>query len=214
METRREFIKNGALLGLASGGILACATVPSFPATDDTRWGMIIDSTRCSGCQACMVACKLQSRTATGQFNTRVASTEIGTWPQARIDFTIAQCVHCADAPCVSACETGAAFIHPSGLVLTDWNRCDSNGACISACPYDARFHDPRFAGRVDKCDLCIDRLTQGLVPACVENCSTGARMVGRFDRPEGEFARYLEDLERQAPPSPSQFAVIFHTIN
>jgi Fe-S-cluster-containing dehydrogenase component len=213
MKTRREFLKNGALVCLASGGILACATKPSFPATGRARWGMVIDRSRCTGCQACMVACKLQSQTTPGEFNTRVASFENGAWPQGRIEFRVTQCLHCTDAPCVSACATGAAFTHPSGLVLTDWNRCDGNGACIPACPYDVRFHDPRFAHRVDKCDLCIDRLVQGLTPACVENCSPGARMIGRFDRPDGEFARYLEDLKRKGAPSLGRFAVIFHTI-
>lgn len=214
MQNRRHFLKNGVLLCLATGSLAACASSHADLSPDDAKWGMIIDPMRCTGCQSCMVACKLQNQTTAGQFNTRVDSSEVGTWPQGRIEFTISQCVHCADAPCVSACDTDAAFIHPSGVVLTDWSRCDGNGACITACPYDARFHDPRFADRVDKCDLCIDRLAQGLSPACVENCSPGARMFGRFDRPEGEFGRYVEDLKRQNAPSLGQFAVIIHTIS
>ncbi|BBO92003.1 4Fe-4S dicluster domain-containing protein [Desulfosarcina ovata] len=211
METRRQFIKNGLILCLGSGGVLASQTVHAFPETGPARWGMIIDMTRCTGCQSCMVACKLQNRTVPGEFNTRIDEHEVGDGAHARIAFSASLCVHCSDAPCVEACGTGAAFIHPSGLVLTDWNRCDGNGACIDACPYGARFHDSRFGGRVDKCDLCIDRLDQGLAPACVENCSPGARIFGRFDRPEGEFARYLDIINPKRPATGRNTAVLFH---
>lgn len=175
-----------------------CST---FPRSHGQTWALLIDPSRCFGCQSCMVACKLQNNTAPEEFNTKITEKEEGTYPKTRIYFTIAMCVHCNDAPCVFACPTKAAFIHESGLVLTDWNLCDGNGACIEACPYDARFHDPRFDGKTDKCNLCINRIIQGLDPACVENCPSGARMFGRLDKPEGEFAGYLEKIpagERQ----------------
>ncbi|WP_157068092.1 4Fe-4S dicluster domain-containing protein [Desulfosarcina cetonica] len=184
---------------------------PCLSPNGTARWGMIIDLSRCTGCQSCMVACKLQNQTAPDEFNTRITAREIVEAAGTRIAFTANLCVHCADPPCVAACPTGAAFVHPSGLVLTDWRRCDGNGACIDACPYDARFADPRFAGRVDKCDLCINRLTEGLVPACVENCSPGARIFGRFDRPEGEFADYLEALKKTQPNADRRSAVLFY---
>jgi Fe-S-cluster-containing dehydrogenase component len=201
MENRRQFIKNGLLLCLGAGGAVISQGCSTFPLSGGQTWAMIIDSSRCSGCQSCMVACKLQNNTAPEKFNTKIAEEEEGAYPEARISFTVSMCVHCNDAPCVSACPTKAVFMHESGPVLTDWNLCDGNGACIEACPYDARFHDPRFDGKTDKCDLCINRIVQGLNPACVENCPSGARMFGRLDKPEGEFARYLEkipDGERQ----------------
>ena len=195
MENRRQFIKNGLVLCLGAGGALAGGTAPAFPSTGTKRWGMIIDNARCSGCQSCMVACKLQNNTSHGNFNTTITERESGTYPNAGLRFEAGLCRHCTDAPCVSACPTGAAFVHESGLVMTDWNRCDGNGTCIDACPYEARFHDVRFDNKTDKCDLCLDRISQGLVPACVENCSSGARIFGRLDKPEGEFARYLKSI-------------------
>lgn len=195
MENRRQFIKNGLILCLGAGGAVLSQSACEFPGSDGKTWGMVIDQSRCSGCQSCMVACKLQNATVPGSFNTHIGESEHGDFPEARIRFTPTLCLHCSDAPCVSACPTKAAFVHESGLVMTDWNRCDGNGACVEACPYDARFHDTRFAEKTDKCDLCINRISQGLSPACVENCPSGARIFGRMDKPEGEFARYLDLL-------------------
>nr|WP_320015273.1 4Fe-4S dicluster domain-containing protein [uncultured Desulfobacter sp.] len=198
MENRRQFIKNGLVVVIGAGGLSlgACAShVSSFLPSKGKKWGMIIDVSRCSGCQSCMVACKLQNKTMPGQFNTTVSDYETGAYPAAQFSFDIEMCHHCKPAPCVDACPTGAAFTHESGLVLTDWNLCDGNGACIDACPFDARFHDIRFSGKTDKCDLCLERISQGLVPACVENCSSNARIFGRFDQPEGEFAEYLAQI-------------------
>lgn len=207
MENRREFLKNGLVFCLGTGGLLAARQACAFPDTGSAKWGLIIDIDRCIGCQSCMVACKLQNRTAPDRFNTTITAAETGDDGQAKIYFTPELCRHCSDAPCVAACATGAAFVHPSGLVMTDWQRCDGNGACIGACPYNARFADPRFSNRTDKCDLCINLLAQGLAPACVENCPTGARIPGRFDAPEGEFAQYL----KQTKPSKPGTAVILH---
>lgn len=195
MNSRRHFVKNGLILCLGVGGVLVEGSALSFPRADGKRWGMIIDSSRCSGCQSCMVACKLQNDTVPGRFNTTVTAKETFFYSRAGVRFEAGLCRHCADAPCVAACPTGAAFVHDSGLVMTDWNRCDGNGACLQACPHDARFHDVRFDQRTDKCDLCLHRIVEGLVPACVENCSTGARIFGRLDKPEGEFARYLDAI-------------------
>lgn len=198
MENRRQFIKNGLMVCLGTGTLaVASGSARAFPSLNGGKWGMIIDTARCSGCQSCMVACKLQTRTREGRFNTRITAKETGNYPKTALAFDAEICRHCDPAPCVDACATGAAFVHPSGIVLTDWQKCDATGACIDACPYDARFRDDRFAGKADKCDLCLDRIEQGLVPACVENCPTNARLFGRPDRPEGEFAAYLSVLKQ-----------------
>lgn len=214
MENRREFLKNGLLLCLGAGGMLSHRAAYSFSHEAEAQWGLIIDTRRCMGCQACMVACKLQSQTAQGRFHTTIYDREIAGNPHSAVHFEVNLCRHCSNAPCVSACTTGAAFKHASGLVLTDWQRCDGNGACINACPYNARFADPRFENRADKCDLCFQRLARGLVPACVENCSAGARIFGRFDAPKGEFAHYLTRLAIPAADNQRPAGVIIHYPN
>jgi len=200
MESRRQFIKNGLIVVIGAGGLsMGAAHADAFLPSTGKKWGMIIDVSRCLGCQSCMVACKLQNKTVNGHFNTAVHDREEGQYPAAKFTFDVQICHHCASAPCVDACPTGAAFTHESGLVLTDWNWCDGNGTCIDACPFDARFHDARFNGKADKCDLCLGRISQNLVPACVENCPSNARIFGRFDQPEGEFKKYLSLISPEA---------------
>ena len=195
MTNRREFIKNGLVLTLGAGGVLMEGRSIAFPGAAGKKWAMIIDMTRCTGCQSCMVGCKLQNNTAPDQFNTRISGHETGTYPNAGLGFTADICRHCNPAPCLDACERNAVFVHDSGLVMTDWNLCDAGGDCMDACPYDARFRDVRFKDRSDKCDLCLNRITQGMVPACVENCAANARVFGRLDNPTGEFKTYLDAI-------------------
>jgi len=194
METRRHFLKNGLLFSLAAGTLVSAGCAGhQFQAAKGQQRAMIIDLNRCTGCQSCVIACKLQTHTAQNRFNTRIMEKETGRFPASRVTFTPSQCHHCENPPCVPVCPEQATFKLANGIVVTDWNRCIADGACIDACPYGARFPDTRFGNRVDKCDFCIDRLQKGLVPACVEACAPGARIWGDLNHPSGEFADYLK---------------------
>lgn len=195
MNERRVFMKNGliAMVGVAT---LAAAGGKEASAAE-RKWGMIIDLNRCCGCQSCVIACKAQNKTVAGSFNTKILTLEDGNYPDARVLFTPVQCNQCEDPPCVPACPLNATFKLPNGIVVTDWNKCEGIGTCVTACPYDARFLDNRHkgneGGKVDKCDFCLHRLEQGLLPACVEACDSAARIFGDFNAPTGEFAEYLK---------------------
>ncbi|MFW5936580.1 MAG: 4Fe-4S dicluster domain-containing protein [Desulfosalsimonas sp.] len=216
METRRKFLKNGLLFSLAAGTLVStgCARHP-FKTTSGHQWAMIIDLNRCTGCQSCVIACKLQTHTAQNCFNTQIIEKETGGFPASRVVFTPLQCQHCENPPCVSACPQQATFKLANGIVVTDWSRCIADGACVDACPYGVRFPDPRFGNRVDKCDFCIDRLRQGLVPACVEACAPGARIWGDLNHPTGEFAEYLKagGLSSLKPELGLKARVLYKTI-
>ncbi len=191
MSERRKFLKKSGLLAILGLAGLAAGDRKA-EASNVEQWAMIIDLNRCTGCQSCVIACKAQNKTAPGKFNTRIITEEEGTYPQSRILFTPVQCNQCEDPPCVAACPEHATFQLPNGIVVTDWNKCTSKGDCVPACPYEARFLDPRHGGKSDKCDFCINRLNQGLMPACVEACSEKARLFGDMKNPQGEFAEYL----------------------
>lgn len=194
MSDRRLFMK---------GGVVTLATVAGLTGTQDVlaaapgpKWGMVIDLNRCTGCKSCVIACKVQNKSAPDKFNTRVVAIEDVGARGARVTFTPIQCNQCEDPPCVKSCRLKATFKLPNGIVVTDWDKCASLGSCVTACPYDARYLDPRHDDMVDKCDFCVDRLEQGLLPACVEACDAGARIFGDFNNPQGEFAEYLKRTE------------------
>jgi len=88
-------------------------------------------------------------------------------------------CNHCADAPCMAACPALAYAKDPeSGIVSLDADRCIGCRYCSWACPYDApRFDQER--GVMTKCTFCSHRQAEGLRPACVEQCPTGALGFG-----------------------------------
>ena len=178
------------------------------------KFGMIIDLRLCIACNACTMACKAAHGTQPGVFWCKVLEQETGRFPKVKRTFIPVLCNHCESAPCVDACPTGASYINDEGLVLIDYERCMGCGACVLACPYDARsyieeekhyFPGQRIPygvdelrglkGVVQKCTFCADRLKKGEVPACVEVCPTSCRVFGDLNDRESEVSR-LRDSE------------------
>jgi molybdopterin-containing oxidoreductase family iron-sulfur binding subunit len=123
-------------------------------------------------------------------------------------------CNHCADAPCVANCPTGASFKWPDGIVDIDPDKCVGCRTCMMACPYGNRYlndgpahyfeqgptaYEERRTQRhqrdvVMKCNFCRDRLREGKLPACVANCPTSARTFGDLDDPVSEVSRLIKE--------------------
>jgi len=93
---------------------------------------------------------------------------------QREIECISVRCQHCADAPCVDACLTGAMHRdEPTGLVLVDSEKCIGCGTCMLVCSFGAITKDPA-TGKAVKCDGCQDRE----IPRCVSVCPNGALVV------------------------------------
>ncbi|GLV47506.1 4Fe-4S ferredoxin [Thermus sp. LT1-2-5] len=167
------------------------------------RYAMAIDLSLCVGCAACAVACKMENEVPPGVFNLWIRERELGTFPELSVEFRPEQCMHCANPPCVPVCPTGASHTTKEGLVLVDAKKCIACGACIAACPYDARYLHP--GGYVGKCTFCAHRLAQGRVPACVETCPTHCRTFGDLDDPESPVSQALRAAERVDVLRPEQ---------
>jgi molybdopterin-containing oxidoreductase family iron-sulfur binding subunit len=120
-------------------------------------------------------------------------------------------CNHCETPACATVCPTQATFKREDGIVEMDYHRCIGCRFCMAACPYDARsfnFVDPRpyieevapefptrTDGVVEKCNLCVERLTQGLQPLCVE-ASNGSMLLLDLDEPSSERDRLFGEGE------------------
>ena len=143
---------------------------------------MVIDTKRCVGCEACVVACKTENRVPAGSYRDWVTQEATGELPNLQLLIRSQRCNHCTNAPCVANCPTGASFYLHDGTVQIDRDLCTGCRACMASCPYDARYVHPE--GFVDKCTLCVHRTSKGKPTACEEVCPTSAILTGDLDDP------------------------------
>jgi Fe-S-cluster-containing dehydrogenase component len=167
-------------------------TEPPIPVELPIRWGKVIDQTRCIGCHACSTACKSENLVPLGVNRTYVKSVDVGTFPAARRAFQVTRCNQCADAPCATACPTGAMFTRKDGIVDFNKSICIGCKACMAACPYDAIFINPEDHS-AEKCNFCAHRLDVGLEPACVTVCPAEAILVGDLNDPRSKVAQIVQ---------------------
>lgn len=168
-----------------------------------TRYGFIIDQSRCIGCHACTVACKAEHDVPVGVFRTWVQYVERGEYPNTRRSFAVLRCNHCDNAPCVAICPTRALYRRADGIVDFDRERCIGCKACMQACPYDAIYIDPE-THTAAKCNYCAHRVDRGLEPACVIVCPVNAIIAGDLDNPHSRIAQ-LAGREKLAVRKPEQ---------
>lgn len=132
------------------------------------------DVADCIGCRACEVHCKDKNNPGPGAFYCRILEVHSEGAPVPGIDFVYLSCFHCEKAWCVDACPTGAMRRRAKdGIVYVEESACVGCKVCITACPWSVPQWNPD-TGKVGKCDLCMDRIDQGLEPACVGKCTTG----------------------------------------
>ncbi len=194
---RRAFLKSlgtgAALAGAAAGGVLAAAGPTEEQAVEtEAQYGMIIDLRRCIGCQACSIACKAESDVPLTVARSWVEYTEKGQYPNVGRTFLPRLCNHCSKPHCTRVCPTGATYKRPQdGIVVVDQGICIGCLYCAQACPYTARFLNP-VTRYVDKCDLCIHRVANGVVPSCVNTCQGRARIFGDLNDPDSEVSQIV----------------------
>ena len=136
----------------------------------------------CIGCQAHSVACnRVRNETVTLQ-STEIES--VGNLPVV--------CRHCEEPACVAACPHEAMTRDEDGIVRRNPFRCTGCRSCVLACPFGVLSQGLNLAHfSMGKCDLCTDRVKDGMEPACVATCPTGAlrfEEVGEVYTREGEL--------------------------
>jgi len=153
------------------------------------KWGLVVDQDRCTGCNACVVACSMENNVpfmgednvAYGRglywiFNKR---TWQGEYPEVAPMFQPVMCQQCGSAPCEPVCPAFAT-VHSTAeqLNLQVYNRCIGTRYCANNCPYQVRsfnwrdYERPapldnqfnpdvtvRRRGVMEKCTFCIQRI-------------------------------------------------------
>lgn len=162
-----------------------------------TKYGFVVNTKRCMGCRTCVVSCKMENDVALGAFRSKVLNSKgtmdydayEGTWPNVSLAFRFAHCQQCDEPSCLEVCPTGATVKREDGIVTVDKETCIGCQSCMSACPYDARTLDEE-AAVVEKCDMCLHRLEQGMEPMCVYSCPARALKAGDLDDASSEVAQ------------------------
>lgn len=151
--------------------------------------GMLIDVTKCIGCESCVKACveinKLEKYIPAPQHAGDGLSsnrfTSIIKAPGKR--FVKKQCRHCKEPACASACLVGAMKKSAEGPVIYDKQKCMGCRYCMMACPYGIPRYDwDKTVPYVKKCTMCFERVTRNEQPACVEACPKEAVIFGKRD--------------------------------
>jgi formate dehydrogenase iron-sulfur subunit len=166
-----------------------------------TDKSFFIDTTKCTACRGCQIACKQWNKNpGTKTFQTGshqnpadlsfftfklVRFSEIETEGDPKWYFFPDQCRHCMEPPCMSTAEssgskaiakdgaTGAVVFNPTIKVKpADFK------SIRESCPYDIPRWDEKM-GAMAKCTMCFDRINEGMLPACVKTCPTGAMNFG-----------------------------------
>jgi Fe-S-cluster-containing dehydrogenase component len=152
------------------------------------KWSMVIDLDRCTGCEACVVACQAENNVPINEESAFVEGRAIewirveryweGEWPDIKARFIPVLCQHCENAPCEPVCPVYATYHNNDGLNVQIYNRCVGTRYCGNNCPYHARsfnYWEPvwpedfrhqlnpdvtvRSRGVMEKCSMCVQRI-------------------------------------------------------
>jgi Fe-S-cluster-containing dehydrogenase component len=150
----------------------------------------VLDPPRCTGCEACRVACSIENLVPMERGWRTVHHVNPEHRPGLPAFHLSLACNHCAHPACLEGCPVSAYSKDPAtGAVLLDDARCIGCRYCSWVCPYDAPRFDPT-RGVMAKCTFCQERLRSGRSPACAAACPTGALGVEEPDEllPEPAF--------------------------
>ncbi|MGG7049032.1 MULTISPECIES: 4Fe-4S dicluster domain-containing protein [unclassified Campylobacter] len=199
--SRRSFL---AVAGAFVAATALKAAPSKFAKTDGERYAMVIDLTRCVGCQSCTLNCSMENSTPAGGFRTIVSEYEASTKDGKRgfIASLPRLCNHCAKPACIDVCPTGASHQRSNGIVKIFTDDCIGCMQCAEACPYGARYLNEEIL-KVDKCTFCDHRLRVGLLPSCVETCVGGSRIIGDLNDENSAIRKFLATHETMVLDSP-----------
>lgn len=171
------------------------------------RLGLLIDITKCNGCHNCFLACRDEyydndyspysaPQPLEGQHWMQIKEIERGEYPKPKLDYIPLPCLHCEEAPCITAAADEAVYRREDGIVLIDPVKAKGQRGIVTSCPYRVVFWNAELE-LPQKCTLCAHLLDKGeKEPRCVEACPTGALVFGDLDDPESSIAKLTAESD------------------
>jgi Fe-S-cluster-containing dehydrogenase component len=175
------------------------------------KYCFVIDVAKCENCNNCFLSCKDEhcgndwpgyslSQPLHGQRWMNISRKERGQFPLIDVAYLPKPCMHCDDAPCITAAENGAVYKRPDGIVLIDPQKAKRQKSIVSSCPYGAIWWNEE-AQLPQKCTFCAHLLDKGWkAPRCVQVCPTGALSSMFLEDEELTALIASEKLETLAP--------------
>ena len=188
---RRTFLKLSAATGAAS---LAGASDAAAATTRDPNeaYAVLSDLSWCAGCRECEFACAEANGLPEPDWDEATVDEQVRKTSETRLSvinrfetdvgevYVKRQCMHCTTPACAAACLTKALDKTDEGPVVWHASRCLGCRYCMMACPFDVpKFEYASAVPRIQKCRMCLERVRDGEVPACVENCPAEALTFG-----------------------------------
>ncbi len=181
---RRDFFKTIGISGLTVIGFNASATSAKGESGPEFH-GVLFDSNICVGCQTCETACAEAHNlpVPTGEIiagvlrkTSETQRCAINLFTTGKGDFYVRyQCMHCNEPACVAGCLTQAMFKTHEGPVIWRKDKCMGCRYCMISCPFDVpKFEYHSTNPKIQKCDMCYERVLKGEKPVCVEACGGG----------------------------------------
>jgi protein NrfC len=209
LEERRQFLR----LGLKVTGVFVGGAILSLVPTQEVRsellatsvvgthpyqphYAMIIYKDRCIDCERCIEACAQTNGVPSYGYRNTVLSRKLTGIAASKMirEFLPVLCNQCNRPPCVRVCPTKATYKdNKNGIVMMNESLCIGCKACMTACPYNARYYN-RETKAVDKCDFCYrKRLQKGkITTACVEVCPADVLLFGDMSDQKSKFYEVL----------------------
>ncbi len=194
-----------------------------------------IDTTKCTACRGCQISCKqwnMNPATKTVQRGTHQNPEDLSfvTFKLVRFSeheedgkvkwyFFPDQCRHCLEPPCMYTAQslgyknitrdevTGAVVYDPKVKV-----KAADAKQIRESCPWNIPRWDQKTGGMA-KCTMCIDRISNGMLPACVKTCPTGAMNFGDRDKILEMAQNRLKEIKSKYPKAQLLNADIVRTI-